>query len=58
MADEDLSTMIDDCQARAEKLSEWEETFIEDIDAQLRRTGGLSPAQSEKLEQIWDRVTS
>jgi hypothetical protein len=56
--DDDYSQMIDDCQARAAKLSDWETTFIDSVDAQLRRTGGLSTCQAEKLEQIWERATS
>lgn len=55
--DDDWSTMIDDCQARSEKLNDWEAKFIDSIDEQLRRTGGLSDTQSEKLNQIWERVT-
>ncbi len=57
MADDDIAQMIEDCEARDSKLSEWEQQFIDSIGAQLARTGGLSQKQRERLEEIWNRVT-
>ena len=57
MADDDIAQMIEDCEARDSKLSEWEQQFIDSIGAQLARTGGLSQKQRKRLEEIWNRVT-
>lgn len=57
MADDDIAQMIEDCEARDSKLSEWEQQFIDSIGRQLSRTGSLSPKQQERLEQIWERIT-
>lgn len=57
MADDDIAQMIEDCEARDSKLSEWEQQFIDSIGRQLARTGWLSQKQRERLEQIWERIT-
>ncbi|KKL94096.1 hypothetical protein LCGC14_1868150 [marine sediment metagenome] len=54
---DDISTMIEDCQNRESKLSDWEAQFIDNIDSQIRDDGSLSEKQQEKLEQIWERIT-
>lgn len=54
---DDIAQMIEDCEARDSKLSEWEQQFIDSIGRQLSRTGGLSQKQTERLEQIWERIT-
>ena len=46
--------MIADCENRSHKLGEWELKFIDSIS----RQDSLSPKQSEKLEEIWEKVTS
>lgn len=57
MADDDIAQMIEDCEARDSKLSEWEQQFIDSIGRQSARTGGLSQKQTERLKQIWERIT-
>ena len=54
---DDISTMIEDCQNRESKLSDWEAQFIDNIDSQIRDDGSLSEKQQEKLEQIWEKIT-
>lgn len=56
MEDEDIESMIDDCFRRETRMNEWERNFLHNICEQIDR--GLSPAQADKLEAIWDRVTS
>ena len=53
----DNADMVGDIQSRSEKLSEWEVSFVDSIDQRLRKRGGLSKAQSDKLKEIWERVT-
>lgn len=54
--DEEYETMLDDCFRRESKLNDWERKFLHSIAEQLDR--GLSAAQMDKLESIWDKVTS
>lgn len=54
---DDIAQMIEDCEARDSKLSEWEQQFIDSIGRQLAKTGSLSPKQQERLEAIWERIT-
>jgi hypothetical protein len=54
--DEYLS-MIDDCEKRESRLSDWEQTFIESLTEQLEKGRVLSIKQIERLDQIWERAT-
>lgn len=54
---DDIAQMIEDCEARDSKLSEWEQQFIDSIGRQLAEHGGLSQKQRDRLEEIWNRVT-
>lgn len=47
--------MVDDIEARDDKLSEYERVFISDIGARQR---DLSEAQDGWLNRIWERVTA
>lgn len=53
MTEEEL-LMVEDCLNRYEKLSDWENQFLDDIS---RRAEPLSERQHDKLTQIWERVT-
>lgn len=51
-------SMLEDCELRASKLSEWELAFVRSLRAKFDRAGFvLSPLQVDKLESIWERVT-
>lgn len=54
---EDIIIMIEDCEARESKLSEWEVAFLDSISRQLERGHSLTAKQDETLTQIWERVT-
>lgn len=54
---EPYTDMITDCMKRESKLSEWEKTFLDSIDAQLGRGHSLTAKQIETLDKIWERVT-
>lgn len=49
------AVMIEDCEKRSEKLSDWELKFIDSISQQQR---SLSMKQLEVLNTIWERVTA
>ena len=55
--DDEYEVMIDDCLNREFKMSEGECEFIKSIASQIldRR---ITPKQIDKLNNIWERVTS
>jgi len=56
-AQDEHMTMIEDCETRESKLSDWERGFIDSLRSQLERSRPLSPKQVETLDAIWERVT-
>lgn len=50
-------TMIEDCENRESKLSNWEREFIASIRAQLEAGRSLTARQAETLDNIWEKVT-
>lgn len=51
-------TIVEDCEKRESRLTEWETGFIDSIRGQLERERPLSAKQIETLEKIWERATS
>lgn len=49
--------MIEDCEARQERLTEWEQEFIASIGERIAERP-LTEKQAAKLEAIWNRVTT
>ena len=54
----DWLQMIEDCEARESRLSDWDRTFLDSIKNRLEAGNYLSGLQDEKLDQIWERVTA
>ncbi len=50
-------TMVEDCENRESKLTDWERSFIDSISTQLESSRPLSEKQAERLDAIWDRIT-
>ena len=51
--------LIEDCEARESRLTDWDRSFLDSIRSQIEsRSIALSPKQSEKLDEIWERVTA
>lgn len=55
---EELEQMIEDCEARQEKMTEWEQNFIDSVSHQIGHGKSLSGRQEQTLERIWNKVTS
>lgn len=55
---EEWQMMVEDCEKRESKLSEWEVNFIDSVSRILDRGCSLTPSQDDVLTRIWDRVTS
>ena len=57
MPTDDVQQMIEDCLNRESKLNAWELGFIQGLSESYPEYSSLSPAQQEKLDEIWERVT-
>ena len=55
-ADEYL-TLLEDCERRSERLSEWELGFVDSLQRQLSEGRRPSAKQAETLNTIWERAT-
>jgi hypothetical protein len=54
----DLLDLVDDCEHREQRLTDWEREFIDTIRNRIEANRGVTPAQEDKLLEIWDRVTT
>lgn len=58
MATDEHLEMIEDCEARESRLTEWECKFIDSIRNQIEEGRKLSPNQEETLNRIWEDATA
>ena len=54
---EEWLAMIDDCEERESRLTDWETNFIELVSDRLAVGSDLTPKQNEILNNIWEKVT-
>lgn len=50
--------MIEDCQARESRLTDWEQSFIDSLLIFLGRGNALTLKQQETLTSIWEKATA
>lgn len=50
--------MIEDCESRDSRLSDWDRGFLDSIKSQIEAGRMLSTKQTEKLDEIWERATA
>ena len=50
--------MVEDCEARESRLTEWEREFIDSIGSVLAKGGLLTQRQADALDRIWERATA
>jgi len=55
---EEYLRMIDDCEDRESRLTEWEIGFLESVRTRIEAALPLSSKQTEVLYRIWDRATA
>ena len=55
---DEYARMLDDCEKRESKLSDWEIGFIDSISMQIAAGRIPTAKQIERLEAIWERVTA
>jgi len=56
-ADEYL-TLLDDCEKREERLTDWERGFVDSLRSQLEKDRRPSAKQIETLDGIWEWATA
>jgi hypothetical protein len=55
---DEIETLIEDCLNRYDRMNDWEKEFIPSIRDQYEKRGKLTALQEEKLNDIWERVTT
>ena len=48
---------IEQCQLSSDRLSDWEDQFVESVKRQLEKKGSISSNQAEILERIYSEKT-
>lgn len=56
-ADEYL-TLLDDCEAREERLTDWERGFVDSLRRQIEEGRRPSVKQIDALDKAWERATA
>ena len=55
---DEYATLLDDCEAREERLTEWERGFCDSLRAQITEGRRPTPKQIEALDRAWERATA
>jgi hypothetical protein len=55
---DEYTTLLEDCEKRSEKLSDWELSFVDSMQRQLADGRRPSAKQIETLDSIWEKATS
>lgn len=55
---DEYMTLIEDCEHRESRLSDWDAQFLDSIKRQIEEGRHLSPKQTEKLDEIWTKCTA
>lgn len=55
--DDDYAQLVEDCNNRDTKMTDWEQRFISDMDRRLQQGDVLTERQREKIVEIWERIT-
>ena len=51
-------TLLDDCEQREERLSDWERGFVDSLRRQIEQGRRPTPKQLEALDRAWERATA
>lgn len=54
---EPYTTLLDDCEKREERLTDWERGFVDSLRRQIEQGRRPSPKQTETLDTVWERAT-
>lgn len=51
-------TLLDDCEKREERLTDWERTFVDSLRAQITEGRRPTTKQIDALDRAWERATA
>ena len=51
-------TLLDDCERREERLTDWERGFVDSLRRQIEQGRRPTPKQIEALDRAWERATA
>lgn len=54
---DEYMTLIEDCERRSDRLSDWEAGFIDSLTKWLAEGKRPTPKQVDTLDNIWEKVT-
>ena len=54
---DEYAKMLDDCEKRESRMTEWEQSFCDSLATQLARGRVPSAKQIETIDRIWEKVT-
>ncbi len=55
---EEYITLLDDCEAREERLTDWERGFVDSLRRQIEQGRRPRVKQIESLDKAWERATA
>lgn len=55
---DEYATLLDDCERREERLSDWERGFVDSLRRQIEQGRRPTPKQIEALDRAWERATA
>ena len=55
---DEYMTMLDDCERREERLTDWERGFVDSLRRQIEQDRRPSAKQIETLDKCWERATA
>ena len=51
-------TMLDDCEKREGRLTDWERGFVDSLREQITQGRKPTAKQAETLDNVWERATA
>lgn len=51
-------TLLDDCEARESRLSDWERGFVDSLRQQISNGRRPSQKQIDTLDNVWEKATA
>lgn len=51
-------TMLEDCEKRESRLTDWERGFVGSLRSQIERGARPTAKQIETLDEIWEKATA
>ncbi len=55
---DEYATLLDDCEQREDRLSDWERGFVDSLRKQIENGRRPSQKQIETLDNVWEKATA